>query len=122
MAEKGNFVGREFVDFQDQLVEFAFEAKSIGAGGPERGRLAFKRSSEMLERGRRGVFESSFLQHSKKLLLPQLPRRFQCGGDFDDPCFVGDPLKERGSLLSEGLGQLDEAAGTGFDFGSISRR
>ena len=112
MAEEGNLVGREFVDFQDQLIQFAFEAKGIGAVGPERGRLALKRPSEMLERGRRGVLESSFLQHDKKLLLLQLPGGFQCAGDFDDPCFVCHPLKERGSLLSEGLGKLNEKVGT----------
>lgn len=50
MAEEGNLVGREFVDFQDQLVEFTFEAKGVGAVGAECGRLAFKRPSEMLER------------------------------------------------------------------------
>lgn len=73
MAEEGNLVGREFVDFQDQPVEFTFEAKGVGAVGPERGRLAFKRPSEMLERARRGVLEPGFLKHNKKLLLVQLP-------------------------------------------------
>ena len=73
MAEESNLVGREFVDFHNQLVEFTFEAKGIGAVGPERGRLAFKRPSEMLERGRRGVLEPGFLKHNKKLLLVQLP-------------------------------------------------